>query len=149
MADDVFRTAVLSLIGNTHDGWMTSFYAVSRSINAAVADGRIGEDMIRAYRPYQDVEGAAGQLAALADVPHGWDVWRTEDIDVSVEALHALITFGDSEHLEDVWGWLDNTAELTEKGLTVDSLGAFLRSLTVREAATLVQDADNYIREGK
>lgn len=99
------RDTLLLVIGTNRDGWMPTFGFASHHIATAVADGRITDEDLERYKPYDDDDScralahkAGLQFDGEADdgveraSSYGGRLTHvsTEDVSISLDALKAL-----------------------------------------------------------
>lgn len=88
------RDVLLAVIGNNRNCWMPSYGFASHHLATAVADGRITEQDVHDFVPY-DASGCArlARLAGLGFTETGQRFDRevdTEDVSLSIDAIRGL-----------------------------------------------------------
>lgn len=151
-AEPASREALLRVIGENRDTWMTSFLVASHRIGVAVADGRVTEQDMRDYPTggsYPADRNRALALSAgllLTDGPglRGSDAGPPdvtgEDVGVAVEAIMGIVS-GDVGVGEGTWYFEDDTV-FSGAGTTLEAVRAAMVRLGIRDAAALIVEAD-------
>ncbi len=143
--------ALIGVIADNLDGWMMNFYLATRALASAVAEGRVSEDRLHAFRAAGEAEEA---LAALADAIGFEPRDDGEAVAIALDAIYGLVAgsaiIGDEWRPGMVYTWyFDDADELSVHGTTIAAFRRETRTLTIRQAAEVLMAAFTHLREGR
>jgi hypothetical protein len=152
------RNVLLAVLGSNRNGWMASFGYASHHIAAAIADGRITDDLLAGFAAYDG--GSCRAIAHAAGLPFDGDVdpipaplaqsyggalssVSDEDVTISVEAIVGLAAKPLEIDGGIIYLYEDETGVECVPGATLAEVNA-VRPTNVRDAAQAFLDADAY-----